>query len=529
MIIVNQIRLPMQTKPEVAIEKAYRILKITSQQINWAQIHKVSVDARHKPPQFVYSVAISFKDTIKEVAYTGLGTNVQVICPRPFLPQMGQEKLKGNVVVCGLGPAGLFAALELAQQGFKPIVIERGPDIKTRAKAVLEFEQGGSLNTNANIQFGEGGAGTFSDGKLVTRIKNPLCARVTERLLSAGAPESIAYQQKPHIGTDLLQTVFVNLRKKLIEFGGEVRFNTQLIEIIHKNGKLQAVGTTKETIPCEVLVLAIGHSARDTFSQIHQNGLTLYAKPFSVGYRIEHLQSEIEKGLYHEAAGNPVLPAGEYQLSTHVQGRGVYTFCMCPGGTVVAATSEKGGVVTNGMSVHARNGKNANAAVVVGVTEQDFNNNPFTAIQFQQEIEQAAFKAGGGDYTAPAETLGSYLSDKGKLELDRVLPTYARGVVPYHLKKLLPNHLSSALQTGLRSFGRKLPGYDVNDAVLTGMETRTSSPVRIPRKEDKESTMISGVYPCGEGAGYAGGIMSAATDGVEVAKSIIEKYQANTQ
>lgn len=526
MILVNQIRLPMQALPEKAKEIALAELKLKSEAVSWVQIHKVSVDARKSPPSFVYSIAVELKDRSQEGKYMGLGANVQVVCPQPFLPIQGEQDLQGPVVVCGLGPAGLFAALELAQRGFSPIVIERGPDMETRTKAVSRFEQGAELDENANIQFGEGGAGTFSDGKLVTRIKNPLCARVTEQLLLAGAPEDIAYKQKPHIGTDLLQQVFVNLREKLIKLGGTVLFETQLTGIVKRNGQVIAVKTTKGEFPCGVLVLAVGHSARDTFSQIHQSGLLLQAKPFSVGYRIEHLQSEIEKGLYHEAAGHPALPAAEYQLSTRVGDRGVYTFCMCPGGSVVAATSERGSVVTNGMSLHARNGLNANAAVVVGVNEQDFNQDPFKAIEFQQQLEKAAYKAGGGNYTAPAETVGSFLKDKGKLEIDKVLPTYARGVAPSHLSKLLPSHLSSAVQTGLRSFGRKLPGYTAKDAVLTGVETRTSSPVRIPRNDAKESTEILGVYPCGEGAGYAGGIMSAATDGVEVAKAIIEKYRS---
>lgn len=525
MILVHQIRQPMEAPPGQAVQKALSILRLSSADVQFAQVHKVSVDARRGSPLFVYSIAVALHAPAQEQRYEGRGATIQVVCPQPFAPRPGSQALPGPVVVCGLGPAGLFAALELAEAGFAPTVLERGPDMQARAEAVKKFEQGGELDENANIQFGEGGAGTFSDGKLVTRIRDPLCSRVTQRLLAAGAPQDIAYRQKPHIGTDLLRGVFTTLRQRLLALGGQVLFNTQLTGIVQQSGRITAVQTSAGALPCGALVLAVGHSARDTFAMLRRQEVELCAKPFSVGFRIEHLQSEIEKGLYHEAAGHPALPPGEYQLSAQVQGRGVYTFCMCPGGSVVAAASQQGGVVTNGMSLHARNGKNANSAVVVSVNGQDFGQDPFAAVAFQQQLEAAAFRAGGQNFAAPAETLGSFFNGEGQLALNRVAPTYPRGVVAANLGALLPQNLAEALRGGLRVFGRKLPGFTAPDAVLTGLETRTSSPLRIPRGETLESEQLGGLWPCGEGAGYAGGIMSAATDGVRVAAAIIEQYR----
>lgn len=524
MLLVRNIRLPLSCGEPQALEAALKILRLPRRAVASHGVAKLSVDARHGKPMLVYTVAITLKDEGAEPALAGAAPCVAIIRHEPFLLESGSRTMEHPPVVCGLGPAGLFCALVLARQGFAPLVLERGPSLDQRTQAIEHFNATGELNENANIQFGEGGAGTFSDGKLTTRIGDPLCSFVTETLLEHGAPEEIAIRQKPHIGTDMLRDVIASIRREIEVRGGKVLFNTALTGICRKNGQVVGVQTTAGEIPCETLVLAPGHSARDTFRMLTESGLDLECKPFSVGVRAEHLQTEIEKGLYHAAAGHPALPRGEYQLSYHVGDRTVYTFCMCPGGQVVAAASEEGGVVTNGMSYHARNGANANAAVVVGVDGRDFGQNPMRAVEWQRQLEQAAYRAGGGGYAAPAQTLDSFLDGSAKLNLKRVQPTYPRGVVPTDLSSLLGQELAGAMRTGLRAFGRKLPGYDAPDTVLTGLETRTSSPVRLPRGEDYQAVALRGLYPCGEGAGYAGGIMSAAVDGVRVARAIVQEY-----
>ena len=525
MLLVRDLRLPLRCQaPEAeAVHRALRLLGLPDAYADHCGIAKCSVDARHGTPVLVYTVAITLQNEGEESALAGASPCVRFARKPEFHFATGKNPLTHRPVVVGLGPAGLFAALLLARHGYRPLVLERGPALQQRVQAVERFEATGVLDENANIQFGEGGAGTFSDGKLTTRIGDPLCAFITDALLQHGAPADIAWRQKPHIGTDLLRGVIASIRAEIEALGGEVHFGTALTDLYTRDGVLCGVGTTAGEIPCEQLILAVGHSARDTFAMLRQRELPLVCKPFSVGFRAEHLQTEIEQSLYHAAAGHPALPRGEYQLSHKVAGRGVYTFCMCPGGTVCAAASEAEGVVTNGMSLHARDGKNANAAVVVGVDGRDFNEDPAQAIAFQRSLEQAAYRAGGGGYRAPAETVGSFLAGRGKLELDRVQPTYPRGATPCDLGALLPEELTDALRLGLQAFGRKLAAYRAPDAVLTGLETRTSSPVRLLRGEDLQCTALAGLYPCGEGAGYAGGIMTAAVDGVRCAAALMER------
>ena len=534
-IIVSQVktRLKDGSSHQQIIESARKTAQLRPEQIKRSYLIKSSVDARHQENILLVSsvgfelhTAKEEQQTVARLQRTKAASSVKWEEKQPLEFVQGQSPMEHPPVVVGFGPAGMFAALTLARLGYCPVVLERGADVDSRVQAVQGFWQQRHLDVKTNVQFGEGGAGTFSDGKLTTRIGDELCGFVTEVFLQHGAPAEIAWKQKPHVGTDLLRGVITSIRREIEALGGEVHFNTALTGFEQKNGRLTGIFTTGGTFPCEALVFAVGHSARDTFGMLMDSGLVLECKPFSVGFRAEHLQSEIEKSLYHEAAGHPALPRGEYQLSQHVGDRCVYTFCMCPGGQVVASASEEERVVTNGMSYHARSGKNANAAVVVSVGGADFANDPRRAIAFQRELEAKAYAAGraAGAYAAPAENVQSFLEGRGQLHIGSVQPTYDRGVTAADLGALLPGELADTLRAGLRAYERKIAGYTAPDAILTGLETRTSSPVRLKREEDFVCTQLAGLYPCGEGAGYAGGIMSAAVDGLRVARAIISRY-----
>lgn len=519
-LLVSNIRLPLGGGSAQAIKKAAKLAGIREKELLSAGVHRLSVDARRGTPVLVYTIALTVPQHIAGTC--GNVPGVQLLVRHPLTLERGLRPLAQPPVVCGLGPAGLFAAWLLAKEGYRPIVLERGPEVERRMQAVQHYFSTGELDENANIQFGEGGAGTFSDGKLTTRINDPLCDTVTRILLEHGAPAEIAIRQKPHIGTDLLRDVIVSIRRQIQSLGGQVLFETQLTGLQQKDGRLTAVETTAGVIPTQALILAPGHSARDTFAMLQRFGLQLQCKPFSVGFRAEHLQADIEKALYHEAAGHPDLPRGEYQLSTHIGGRGVYTFCMCPGGQVVAAASEKDTVVTNGMSFHARDGANANAAVVVSVDDKDFGGDPARAVAFQRQLEHRAWQMGGCCGRAPAQNAAAFVKGTVQLEIGAVQPSYPLGVQAADLGELFGEELTGALRQGMKDFDRRIRGYAGEQAILTGVETRTSSPVRLPRDpETLQSVQLEGLYPTGEGAGYAGGIMSAAVDGIRAARALI--------
>ncbi len=522
-IIVSNIRAGLETKESDVINSALKFINVGRSELLNGYIVKSSVDARHRNSLcLVYSVGLELRGGEEDAVTKMADHNVVLRKATEYQPKIGGGKLITRPVIVGFGPAGMFAGLILAKYGYRPIIVERGAPVDERIASVGNFFSAGNLDIQSNVQFGEGGAGTFSDGKLTTRINDSRCETILREFVKNGAPEAVLKSTKPHIGTDNLRIVVKSIRNNIIKNGGEIRFGTRLDGIGLKNGHLTSAmldGCETET---EVMLLAIGHSARDTFKMLIESGVTLLPKPFSAGVRIEHLQTDIDKALYGPLAGHPALPKGEYQLSLRDGGRGVYTFCMCPGGSLVAAASEQGGLVTNGMSLYSRDGKNANSALVVSVSPSDFESGPLGGITFQRQLEQAAFAAGGGNYKAPFENVGSFLG--GASKSGRVEPTYPIGVTSYHIENLFPKYITDMLRNGLRAFDRKLFGFAAPDSILTGVETRTSSPVRIPRGETLEAEGISGLYPVGEGAGFAGGIMSAAVDGLRAAEAVMAKY-----
>jgi len=434
--------------------------------------------------------------------------------------------LHSRPVIIGFGPAGIFAALILAQSGFKPIVLERGKAVRERTKDTFGLWQKGKLNPESNVQFGEGGAGTFSDGKLYSQIKDPkhYSRKVLDEFVKAGAPEEILYVSHPHIGTFRLVGVVEKMRETILSLGGEIRFQSRVDDIEIEDGQVQGVVLSSgEHIATNHLVLAVGHSARDTFEMIHKRGIYIEAKPFSIGFRIEHPQSLIDRARYGQNAENPLLGAADYKLVHHTKnGRSVYSFCMCPGGTVVAAASEPGRVVTNGMSQYSRNERNANAGIVVGITpEQDYPGDPLAGMEFQRKWESKAFELGGSNYEAPGQLIADFLVGKPSTEFGTVQPSYTPGVHLCDLSHALPEYAITAIREALPAFANQIKGFDLPDGILTGVETRTSSPIRIKRNDDDlQSTNTKGLYPTGEGAGYAGGILSAGIDGIKVAEAV---------
>ena len=521
MILIKNIRLPISESEKRLRALAARELRTDKSRIRELKIVKKSLDARKKNSiHWLYSVAVSL-DGDETAALRRAGAACSEYVPFEYaIPHAASDM---RPVVVGFGPAGMFAALVLAESGLRPIVLERGECAEKRRVRVERFWRTGELDEHSNVQFGEGGAGLFSDGKLNTGIGDTRARFVLQTLCRYGAPECVLYDAKPHVGTDVLSGVVENIRARIEALGGEVRFSAQMTGLTVKNGAVAAVTAAGESIPCRELILALGHSARDTFELLHSLGVPMQRKPFSMGARIEHRQRDVGLAQYGGSFG--LLPAADYKLSCHLpSGGSAYTFCMCPGGYVVAAASERGGVVTNGMSYSGRSGENANSALLVSLAPEDFpGEGALAGMYWQRETERRAFEYAGGNYFAPAQTLGDFLAGRASEGPGSVQPTYRPGVFWGDLRRVLPEKVTSTMAEAVPVLARKLSCFSDPGAVLTGPETRSSSPVRIVRGEALQSE-ISGLYPCGEGAGYAGGITSAAVDGIRCAEAVLAKF-----
>jgi len=536
MIRLTNIQLDLDHNEDELQQAILDTLQITAKELLNFSVFKRGYDARQKNNiTLIYTLDVYTSKNDILLAQFANNSNIK-LSPDTSYKFVGKapENLSERPVVIGMGPCGLFAGLVLAQMGFKPIILERGKEVRERTKDTFGFWRKKILNTESNVQFGEGGAGTFSDGKLYSQVKDPkhYGRKVLTEFVSAGAPEEIMYVSKPHIGTFKLVTMVEQMRSTIIELGGEIRFEQRVddIEIIKDGEHGQVQGLTLasgETIKTNHIALAIGHSARDTFKMLHDKQVFIKAKPFSVGFRIEHEQSVIDDARFGKNAGNPILGAADYKLVHHCKnGRTVYSFCMCPGGTVVAAASEEGRLVTNGMSQYSRHERNANSAIVVGISPEDFplingKEDVLAGIELQRQLEEKAFKLGGSDYDAPVQLVGDFLANRASGEHGEVLPSYKPGVTYCDLSHSLPSYAIDAIREALPAFDRKIKGFAKADATLTAVETRTSSPIQITRDKDSlQSINTHGLYPAGEGAGYAGGILSAGIDGIKIAEAI---------